>query len=317
MRNVTILLAVLAVVAMAAPARAATCTWNNADPNDNYWASNDNWVDDVAPTASDNVTINCDTSNKCEVQTGTTANFNELYVGNGTVGHLDVYGNMTQGGGYEFKIGRNNVAGESTLTQYSGDISANYTVDIGYADWACDTGDAKGKYEIRGGSLNLGTRTLTLGGAATGGSAPPAGATSSGTLKIVGSASSGIDVGYYNQGSTSTLELVFDGDSNPITKINITNWDESNTLAGTLTVTDSGTTPDGTYTIIDYSAYSGTGYGRISDDDRFDTVNLPSGWTIDYGDGTDDQVTITVPEPATMMLLGIGGIGVLIRRRRK
>jgi len=78
----------------------------------------------------------------------------------------------------------------------------------------------------------------------------------------------------------------------------------------TLTILN-GSTPSGIYTI---ATYSGTLTGT------FDTVNLPSGYSLDYGSGSNSSITLTnVPEPASWSVLmsGLAGVAGLRRFRRR
>ena len=44
--------------------------------------------------------------------------------------------------------------------------------------------------------------------------------------------------------------------------------------------------------------------------------NLPAKWSVDYGVKTSQAITL-VPEPATLVLLGLGGLGLLLGRKRR
>jgi hypothetical protein len=61
------------------------------------------------------------------------------------------------------------------------------------------------------------------------------------------------------------------------------------------------------YTI---ATYTGTLSGT------FATTDLPPGYSINYGTGSDSSITIVVPEPASLGILGIGGLSLIRRRRR-
>ncbi|EDY16010.1 autotransporter-associated beta strand repeat protein [Chthoniobacter flavus Ellin428] len=77
----------------------------------------------------------------------------------------------------------------------------------------------------------------------------------------------------------------------------------------TLTILN-GSTPTGIYTI---ATYTGTLTGT------FDNVNLPAGYSLNYGSGTDSEITLTnIPEPASwaVLLSGVLGLAGLRRRRR-
>ncbi len=109
----------------------------------------------------------------------------------------------------------------------------------------------------------------------------------------------------------SKLEFQFDGDADPIQQIDVAG---NLTLGGILKITDdTGPTPNGEYILIEYG-------GTLTQSPNLDE-QLPAGWIVNYGVDTNldgkNEVTVTVPEPATLALLGLGGIGVLIRRRRK
>ncbi len=87
-------------------------------------------------------------------------------------------------------------------------------------------------------------------------------------------------------------------------------------LEGVLSVDDSNYTNVGNEVItVDIIKVTGTGtldYAGLA----LDAASSANGWTLG-DDGAGTLQVSNIPEPATMVLLGIGGIGVLIRRRRK
>ncbi|MCD4823510.1 MAG: PEP-CTERM sorting domain-containing protein [Phycisphaerae bacterium] len=75
-----------------------------------------------------------------------------------------------------------------------------------------------------------------------------------------------------------------------------------------ITVTNTAGTDWGTY------SFDITGFAR-SDVDRFLVYVNTNGVDVDYEVSIDDLKL--VPEPATMVLLSLGGVGLLVRRRRR
>jgi len=61
------------------------------------------------------------------------------------------------------------------------------------------------------------------------------------------------------------------------------------------------------YTIATYGTQSGTFAGG---------TNLPGAWTVDYGVTTPNAITL-VPEPATLALMALGGLGLILGRKRR
>lgn len=59
------------------------------------------------------------------------------------------------------------------------------------------------------------------------------------------------------------------------------------------------------------TTYTGSLTGPFSN-----VTGLPAGYTLDYGSGSAGQITLLVPEPASLALIGLGSVLVFARRRR-
>lgn len=82
------------------------------------------------------------------------------------------------------------------------------------------------------------------------------------------------------------------------------------TLAGDLNLTQLiGTSASGTYVLANYTGTLSGVFASVS--------GIPSGYQLDYGDGSNSQITLVVPEPGSIIsLLGMGGLTLLRRKRR-
>jgi hypothetical protein len=148
-----------------------------------------------------------------------------------------------------------------------------------------------------------------------------------GLFKIAGTTPDLVQATSYEQTPLSTLEIVLT-DSGEIELFNVTG---NAVLSGILKVVVPTAYSGGTKT-IDVMTAGGTltytGHTKTYHDDFdagtpqvvypdlvLDADSIAAGYIL--GDNGSGTLQVTIPEPATMVLLGIGGIGVLIRRKRR
>ena len=299
MRNTTILLAVAAVLAMAVPANAAWYAWQ---PTTGNWKDSGNWLPTGGPPAGGGDAAQIMNGGTCTIDD--TQTVSTLFAGYGdNTGHVVVEGSadFSYLGSTGLQIGSSNttVGQIASLIQTDGTISSTASVTAEIA-----VGDAAGKFKISGGSFTVGYVKVGSGG-------------ETGRFTIDGKPDA-ISCTAYAQGGGSTLEVILAADGG-LTAIDVAAYGVISTVTGKLLV-DSSNVGGGilvpnvtTITVLVDGNAANLDYTGLT----LDAASSP-GWQLIADDGSQSSLQVLyVPEPATMVLLGIGGIGVLIRRKRQ
>ena len=195
------------------------------------------------------------------------------------------------------------------FTQYGGTASLLYTLKIGPSQIS-ERGN--GTYTIHAGSIiqaKGAANRVVLGG---GGYTPSA--YGIGRFRIMGAGPTEIRFNEYIQGSKSALDIVLSA-AGGVTPINVSSSDSgygNANLEGTLELDDDAWTTKTAKVISILTVESGK---TITDNLTFSDPD--PNWSLGLsGDGLTLQLTY-VPEPATLALLGLGGLGVLLRRKKQ
>lgn len=325
MRNATIVLAVLAVVALGAPAYGSWIGGQGVAPDDpNDWNTIANWSEGYVPTgAGGSATISNGGKAVISASVGTVG---QVYLGSNpnTSGHIE----MGTGGIFGannnhpwLTIGYWTDADDPISTfKMSGGTFTGVRTNVGNSG----TGyGGRGEFEISGGTLAQAAGSITT--------------HSGSTFRVIGSGATKVDmVGQsgsditFTVNSGGTLNMQLDNgtssEGNPgITRIKVHNTyiTQYPTLEGIATfesgsVLDmgwaAGATPtEGTYLLLVADVINDNGLALKTGQDVADGGD----WSIVWGTGSETLSVTYVPEPATLALLGLGGLGVLIRRKRR
>ena len=319
MRNVTIILAVLAVVALGAPAYGSWIGGQGvspADPND--WHTDANWTEGSVPnTVGATAMIYNDGTAVVSASVGA---IGQIKIGNGGAGAGTIQ--MVTGG--VFGVNNNHpwltlgyfvTTGTSTFIMSGGTFGGTRT-NVGQVGTSGYVG--AGLFEVSGGSVDVTAGSMTV--------------NKTGTFRVIGSdatkvdlaGKSGADIKFdVKIGGTLNMQL----DDSGITNIKVHNTysvtNPNYDLDGIATFEsgsildmgwETGATPTvGTYLLLVADIIVDNGLALKAGQDVADGGD----WDIVWGTGSDTLSVTYVPEPATMVLLGLGGIGVLIRRKRR
>ena len=262
----------------------------------------------------------------CGLTVGGTNQTGTIDLQSGTIDAVSggVCGASIGGGGY-------NASGKvGTVTQTGGTFNLRSVVYNAYLNvggneyYRGNIHDCTGLYTISGGTLNQygdapdgggdvdTTAGMILGTKAYSGDYVCTGNT--GTLNVKGAWEASVDnvklnaLRMYREGDGNDAILIYDIIDDGIEKVVVAN---DVRFAGKLVITTNPGLNESHYVLMTYNSRNSTAF------DEIDLSALPAGWSIEYDKGAGNNELWLVPEPATMLLLGLGGIGVLIRRKRR
>jgi autotransporter-associated beta strand protein len=248
---------------------------------------------DLAGHNLGNATFSIDTLN---ILSGTLQNVGQINNGAGLTKGTGTGANTLTLAGTNNYTGTTNVNSGTLLV--SGSVNGSTTVNV--ASGATLGGN--------GGTIGTTGTAVNVNAGAT--LAPGAGGIGQLNIGTSGTGNSVIFSG--TSGSKATLKIEIDANSSASDTLAIDGNLDLSTAFDQLTLTIlNGSTPSGIYAI---ATYTGTLTGI------FDTVNLPSGYSLDYGSGANSSITLTnVPEPASwsVVMSGLAGVVGLRRFRRR
>jgi len=226
-------------------------------------------------------------------------------------------------------------AGTRLLT-LQGSSTANNEIQGAISD--VDTGAGKltgivknqaGKWILSGASTYSGGTTVNAGtllvnntsGSGTGaGAVAVTGGTLGGTGTIGGSVAVNSGVSLAPGSSIGTLSVGGNVVINGTLKIELSGTGTGSTdlLAVTGALDISNATVDFNELVaVDDAAYVFATYGSLNGPQFASVLNKPTGYDIVYNYGGSNQIALVIPEPASLSLLGLGGLLMMLRRRRK
>ncbi len=249
------------------------------------------------------------------------------------VDRTDMAAAMSVSGNVKFTGSQSNIAiKRNTALTYDLDVAANINSSNanlkldggGIARFSSLTGNGYAKNtsitngttlliaNTSGSATGTGTVTVNTNGILGGNGIIVPGSGNSVTISSTGHLAPGNSIGTVTITGDANLQSggAFDfelGDSGASDLLNVANL----TLAGDLNLTQMiATTPSGTYVLANYSGTLSGTFANVS--------GIPLGYQLNYGDGSNDQITLTVPEPASVIsLMGVGGMALLRRRKRR
>ena len=281
-------LAATAACLLALPAAQAQ-DWNgNGDGFS--WEDGANWGGGSEPTLGDLARFNVGSSDVYITQAGEVAD--RFIIGQGGTIHkltIESGASLTTDSSTAHRIGQTSegwiIMNGGTLNVQSG----------GY------TSDAGGRLIINDGDVDFGAGSSV-------------GNSSAGFLEINGSTAT-IDVnGAYTFGNFSTTIFTLDSALAGVSAVNNTgdlNLDASSTLTVDFRGYDFSTNKGSDIVLFDYGTLGGGGA------DTFGTINFIGGFgELDYTTGGQIRLLSVVPEPSSTALLGLGGLALMLRRKR-